>query len=171
VFGELYFLLEYRNDNIRLQYSPEESFTLPPNVFLIGTMNTADRSIALVDAAMRRRFAFVEMHPEQPPVRDLLPRWLRASGKVDDERAALLDALNAEIGTEDRDYKIGPSYLMTPDAEHEGGLDRVWEHSILPLLEEHYYGRLSRPQVRERFGLATLRNKLTAAPASQPPES
>lgn len=169
VFGELYFLLEYRNDAIRLQYSPEESFTLPPNVFLIGTMNTADRSIALVDAAMRRRFAFVEMHPEEPPVRDLLPRWLAANGKVGDERAALLDALNAEIGTEDRDYKIGPSYLMTPDAEQQGGLERVWDYSLLPLLEEHYYGRLSRPQVRERFGLATLRNKIAADPPPEQP--
>ncbi len=169
VFGELYFLLEYRNDAIRLQYSPEESFTLPPNVFLIGTMNTADRSIALVDAAMRRRLAFVEMHPEQPPVSDLLPRWLAANGKVGDERAALLDALNDEIGTEDRDYKIGPSYLMTPDAEQQGGLERVWEYSILPLLEEHYYGRLSRPQLRERFGLAALRNKITAAPPPEQP--
>lgn len=164
VFGELYFLLEYRNDAIRLQYSPEESFTLPPNVFFIGTMNTADRSIALVDAAMRRRFAFVEMHPEESPVRDLLTRWLVANGKPGDERAALLDALNDEIGIEDRDYKIGPSYLMTPDAEQEGGLERVWEYSILPLLEEHYYGRLTRQQVRERFGLAAIRRK--AAPES-----
>ena len=165
VFGELYFLLEYRNDAIRLQYSPQDSFTLPPNVFFIGTMNTADRSIALVDTAMRRRFAFVEMHPEEPPVLDLLTRWLAANGKDGDERAGLLAALNAEIGAEDRDYKIGPSYLMTPDAEAEGGLDRVWEYSILPLLEEHYYGRLTRPQVRERFGLVAIRNKV--APPEQ----
>ncbi|HEX5541572.1 MAG TPA: AAA family ATPase [Micromonospora sp.] len=52
IFGELYFLFEYRDERIRLQYSPEE-FTLPTNLYLIGTMNTADRSIALVDAAMR----------------------------------------------------------------------------------------------------------------------
>ncbi len=135
VFGELYFLLEYRRDAIRLQYSPGESFTLPENVFLIGTMNTADRSIASLDAAMRRRFAFVELHPNEPPVRDLLPRWLAALGKEGDDRAALLAALNAEIGTEDRDYQLGPSYLMTPDAERENGLERIWEHSILPLLE------------------------------------
>ncbi|MGD9525455.1 MAG: McrB family protein [Dehalococcoidia bacterium] len=159
VLGELYFLLEYRSDSILLQYSPAESFSLPPNVFLIGTMNTADRSIALVDAAMRRRFAFVEMHPEEEPVSGLLPRWLATNGKADDERAGLLAALNAEIGEEDRDYKIGPSYLMTPDVEESGGLERVWAYSILPLLEEHYYGRLSRAQVRERFGLAAVRRR------------
>ena len=68
VFGELYFLLEYRAESIRLQYRPTEAFRLPRNLFIIATMNTADRSIALVDAAIRRRFAFVEMHPDEPPV-------------------------------------------------------------------------------------------------------
>ncbi|MGH4013822.1 MAG: McrB family protein [Pseudonocardiaceae bacterium] len=170
VFGELYFLLEYRRDPIRLQYSPGESFTLPDNVFLIGTMNTADRSIASLDAAMRRRFAFVELHPDEPPVRDLLPRWLAAHGKDGDDRGALLAALNAEIGTENRDFKIGPSYLMTPDVERAGGQERIWEHSILPLLEEHYYGRLTRQQVHDRFGLAAIRAKAVPQPppATQP---
>ena len=62
VFGELYFLLEYRNRDIRLQYQSDEDedFSLPENLHIIGTMNTADRSIALVDLALRRRFYFVE---------------------------------------------------------------------------------------------------------------
>jgi 5-methylcytosine-specific restriction protein B len=164
IFGELYFLLEYRDDLIRLQYSPDEPFSLPPNVYVIATMNTADRSIALVDAAMRRRFAFVEMHPADPPVRDVLRRWLRATGRAKDPRARLLDALNAEIGNEERDLQIGPSYLMTKENERDGGLDRIWEHSILPVLEEHYYGRLSREEIRKRFGLASIRAK--AAPST-----
>jgi 5-methylcytosine-specific restriction protein B len=168
VFGELYFLLEYRNDSVLLQYSPEDSFSLPPNVFLVGTMNTADRSIALVDAAMRRRFAFVEMHPEDEPVSGLLPRWLTANGRPDDERAGLLAVLNAEIGEEDRDYMIGPSYLMTPDVEAPGGLERVWAYSILPLLEEHYYGRISRAQIRDRFGLAAIRRRAAAQESARP---
>lgn len=161
VFGELYFLLEYRDDSIKLQYSPVQSFMLPRNLFFIGTMNTADRSIALVDAAIRRRFAFLEMHPDEPPVQDLLSNWLAANGKPDG-RAELLEALNGAIGEEDRDFKIGPSYLMTPDAEREGGLERIWRHSILPLLEEHYYGRLTRDQVHQRFGLDTIRSMLDA---------
>jgi 5-methylcytosine-specific restriction enzyme B len=164
VFGELYFLLEYRRDSIQLQYSPGKAFTLPPNVFLIGTMNTADRSIALVDTAIRRRFAFVELHPDEAPVRDLLRNWLQANGK-DDERARLLDALNDAIGTEDRDFKIGPSYLMRQDAERDGGLARVWKYSILPLLEEHHYGRLTREQVHARFGLDAMRRVVVAATA------
>lgn len=165
VFGELYYLLEYRRDPVRLQYSPEESFTLPPNVFVIGTMNTADRSIALVDAAIRRRFAFLELHPDQPPVRDLLRDWLRANHK-DLDRADLLDALNRTIGAEDRDFKIGPSYLMTPDAERDGGLARIWQYSILPLLEEHYYGRMDRDQVHTRFGLQAIRARVGTATTS-----
>jgi 5-methylcytosine-specific restriction protein B len=166
VFGELYFLLEYRDAKIGLQYSPDKSFSLPRNVFFIGTMNTADRSIALVDAAIRRRFAFIELHPDEPPVRDLLANWLAASHKVADERAGLLRALNQAIGEEDRDFKIGPSYLMRPAAESPPGLERVWQYDLLPLLEEHYYGRLTRSQVHARFGLAATRARLAQAEPS-----
>jgi 5-methylcytosine-specific restriction protein B len=166
VFGELYFLLEYRDAKIGLQYSPDKSFSLPRNVFFIGTMNTADRSIALVDGAIRRRFAFIELHPDEPPVRDLLAEWLAASHKDADERAGLLRALNQAIGEEDRDFKIGPSYLMRPEAESLAGLERVWRYDLLPLLEEHYYGQLTRSQVHARFGLAATRARLAQAEPS-----
>ncbi|WP_218158084.1 McrB family protein [Lentzea flaviverrucosa] len=155
VFGELYFLLEYRDEAIDLQYSPGARFKLPPNVFIIGTMNTADRSIALVDAAMRRRFAFVELHPDHPPVSGVLSRWAKTNGKGS-ERASLLDKLNQAIGA-DHEFKIGPAYLMKPDADH--GLDLVWEHSILPLLEEHFYESKSRRQVHDTFSLNAIRNR------------
>jgi 5-methylcytosine-specific restriction protein B len=77
IFGELYFLLEYRAKAVELMYASEadlddQTFTMPENLFIIGTMNTADRSIALVDAAMRRRFSFVELHPSQPPTSEVL---------------------------------------------------------------------------------------------------
>jgi 5-methylcytosine-specific restriction protein B len=157
VFGELYFLLEYRDESIRLQYQPAEAFRLPRNLFIVGTMNTADRSIALVDAAIRRRFAFVEMHPDEPPVKDVLAAFLAATGRPNDERAGLLNALNEAIEDHDRDFRIGPSYLMKPDAATPGGLERIWKYDLLPLLEDHYYGRLSRPELHDRFGLAALR--------------
>ncbi|MBP2707398.1 AAA family ATPase [Microbispora sp. RL4-1S] len=160
VFGELYFLLEYRDDAIGLLYSGETDFTLPPNVFVIGTMNTTDRSIALVDAAMRRRFRFVELHPNLDPVKGLLGRWLERLRK-DDEAAVhnldapeVLDTLNARI--EDHDLAIGPSYLMKPGVyRREDGLADVWETAILPLLAEHHYG--SPPSVLDRYRLASLR--------------
>jgi len=155
VFGELYLLLEYRDADVALQYSPEEDFRLPENLFVIGTMNTADRSISLVDAAIRRRFAFVELHPGEEPVRGLLDRWSLANGH-DVSRGALLRQLNDRIGDLDRDFQIGPSYLMGRSARTSAGLARIWEHDILPLLDEHYYGRFTRQEVRVRFGLTAL---------------
>ena len=80
VLGELYFLLEYRDENVAPQYSDgshnERLFSLPENLWFIGTMNTTDRSIALVDAALRRRFYFFNFFPDQPPVEGLLRRWI-----------------------------------------------------------------------------------------------
>jgi 5-methylcytosine-specific restriction protein B len=155
VFGELYLLLEYRDAKVSLQYSPEEEFRLPENLFVIGTMNTADRSISLVDAAIRRRFSFVELHPAEEPVRGLIDRWSSANDH-EVSRGALLRLLNERIGDLDRDFQIGPSYLMGPSARTEPGLARIWEHDILPLLDEHYYGRYSRSEIRSRFGLSAL---------------
>lgn len=137
VFGELYFLLEYRDRKVSLQYSPREWFQLPNNLYVIGTMNTSDRSIALVDAAMRRRFNWQALFPDQPPVKDLLRRWLQLHN-LPGRAAHLLDALNAKI--EDRDGKVGPSYLMTERAKDDLGIRRIWEHQILPLLEERHAG-------------------------------
>ncbi len=151
VFGELYFLLEYRNRSVRLTYSGDD-FALPPNLFVIGTMNTADRSIALVDAAMRRRFSFVEMSPRTEPTKGLLRRWLAREGH-DAEPADLLDTLNARIG--DPDFQIGPSYLMKKGVYRDGGLDRTWRTKILPLLAEHHYGEAV--NIEERYGLHALR--------------
>ncbi|MER6213697.1 DUF4357 domain-containing protein [Streptomyces sp. NPDC001674] len=160
VFGELYFLLEYRNKSVRLTYSGDD-FALPPNLFIIGTMNTADRSIALVDAAMRRRFAFVELSPRTEPTSGLLLRWLE-SEKRDSEPAKLLDALNARI--DDPDFRIGPSYLMKKGVYRDGGLERTWRTKILPLLEEHHYGE--GVDIEKRYGLAALRRSIP-----QPPEA
>jgi len=159
VFGELYFLLEYRNESMQLQYRPTEAFRLPENLFIIGTMNTADRSIALLDAAMRRRFSFVELHPDEEPVKGVLPLWL-SRGKHEPQRALLLDAVNAAIEDQDRDLRIGPSYLMREEAANEEGLQRVWKYDVMPLLEEHYYGRMTRDQIHARFGLEALRSRV-----------
>jgi 5-methylcytosine-specific restriction protein B len=158
VFGELYFLLEYRDQQISLQYSPDKEFTLPQNLFLIGTMNTADRSIARIDAAMRRRFQFIELHPDVPPVQGLLHRWLASRG-LPAEAGLLLDELNRRI--EDSDAAIGPSYLMDERIYHRAdGLDRVWQYQLMPLLEDLFYGQRN---LSERYGLVSLRQAITNA--------
>ncbi len=163
IFGELYFLLEYRSQNVDLLYATDDDigFTLPENVFIIGTMNTADRSIALVDAAMRRRFAFVPLHPSEPPTNSVLRRWLAASDR-DVGIADLLEELNRRI--EDPDFKIGPSYVMRKAVHEQGGLERAWRTAILPLLEEHHYG--DGTDVRARYGLDTIRARVAARVAS-----
>ncbi len=160
IFGELYFLLEYRSQNVDLLYATDDDsgFTLPENVFIIGTMNTADRSIALVDAAMRRRFAFVPLHPSEPPTSDVLRRWLVATGR-DETVADLLDELNRRI--DDNDFKIGPSYLMRDAVHADGGLDRAWRTAILPLLEEHHFGDAI--DVRKRYGLDAILARVAAS--------
>lgn len=166
VFGELYFLLEYRDQNVELLYA-DEDFSLPKNVFIIGTMNTADRSIALVDAAMRRRFAFLPLHPSEEPTRDVLRSWLEREGHP--TRAAdLLDELNGRI--EDADFKIGPSYFMRPAVHVAGGLERTWRTSILPLLEEHHFGEYDAKQVASCYGLDAVAAAIerSAAPRELP---
>ena len=75
IFGELYFLLEYRDEEIMLQYGGQP-FSLPKNLLIIGTMNTADRSISHIDAALRRRFHFFPLFPDEEPIKGLLERYL-----------------------------------------------------------------------------------------------
>jgi 5-methylcytosine-specific restriction protein B len=104
------------------------------------------------------------MHPREEPVRGLLRRWLARHG-YGDQPARLLDALNARL--EDREYAIGPSYLMKPTVHtHPDGLDRVWRTEILPLLEELHYGE--GVDIDDAYGLAVLRAHLTP-PTGGPP--
>ena len=124
VFGELYFLLEYRNAEINLQYS-DTPFSLPENLYIIGTMNTADRSIALVDLALRRRFYFVEFHPDKDPVKGVLREWLNKNGLDGMVWVAdVVDKANELLG-DDRHAAIGPSYFMKPDLD-EAAVKRIW---------------------------------------------
>ena len=165
VFGELYFLLEYRNSQISLQYS-DDQFKLPENLWVIATMNTADRSIALVDAALRRRFYFVPFFPDEPPVKGLLDRWLRAKEKPEMLWVAeVVDAANRILDELDkRDMAIGPSHFMRDDLDDEW-VKRIWKHSILPYVEEQLFGETER--VKE-FELDTLRGKVEPPAGGEP---
>ena len=141
VFGELYFLLEYRGEGneMRLQYR-DEKFSMPENLYIIGTMNTADRSIALVDAALRRRFYFVPFYPDKPPIEGLLGRYLREKeiqGMT--EVAKFVEDANGKLGDRWRDAAIGPSYFMKENLNKEVA-ERSWEYNVLPYLEEQLYG-------------------------------
>jgi 5-methylcytosine-specific restriction protein B len=168
IFGELFFLLEYRDRPIRLQYSPEEEFELPDNLFVIGTMNTADRSIALVDSALRRRFYFVPFSPLAPPIDALLGKWLDREG-YSRRPAELLAALNealAETPGIGEEFAIGPSYFMTRSGEPN--VERVWEYSILPLLVERLYGAKTEGEIAAEYSIAEIGRRLDNG-AEEPP--
>ncbi len=151
VFGELLYLLEYRDRTVRLPYS-HDLFGLPENLYMIGTMNTADRSIALVDFALRRRFHFIEF-PADPAI---LRRWLVKNRPTMLEVAALLAKVNAMVGSPD--FAIGFSYFMRQDLD-EHLLSRVWERSIQPALTEYFF---SESGAGDRFSLAKVRVALKA---------
>jgi MoxR-like ATPase len=150
VFGELYYLLEYRDESIALQYS-ETPFSLPKNLWIIGTMNTADRSIALVDAALRRRFHFVPFYPDRPPVEGLLKRWLEANKPTMLWVADVVDRANEQLGS--NHLAIGPSHFLRSDLT-EDWVELIWEYSVLPYIAEQYFGDDAR---LEAFALKNLR--------------
>jgi 5-methylcytosine-specific restriction enzyme B len=135
VFGELVTLLESdkRGLIITLPQS-KESFAIPPNVFLLGTMNTADRSIKLLDSAMRRRFAFIELMPDVELIRGVKIHGL--------DLADFLLQLNARIAKHaGREKQIGHSFLMEnghPVSDPDE-FARRFRQEILPLLQEYCY--------------------------------
>ena len=164
VLGELYFLLEYRDEEMRLQYS-DEPFSLPWNLHIIGTMNTADRSIALVDLALRRRFHFVEFHPGEPPVKGLLRRWLSKNAPGMEWVADLVDQANEKL--QDQQGAIGPSYFMRNGLDEEM-VRLIWQHNVRPYIEEQLFGQ---PDRIDEFDLERLRREVEgAAPEGGPEE-
>ena len=150
VFGELFYLLEYRKESITLQYS-RAPFHLPDNLFVIGTMNTADRSIALIDAALRRRFHFIEFAPDRPPISGLLRAWLQKTHPQQLWIADVVERANAALGN--RTAAIGPSHFIRKDLDDQI-FDRVWNHSVMPYIEEQF---IDQPERLADFGWRRLR--------------
>jgi hypothetical protein len=143
VFGELMYLLEYRNDAVPLAVDGR-AFKIPPNVHLIGTMNSADRSIARIDHALRRRFAFLRLAPEYKLVLDHF-------GEQD--ASSLVEVLrDVNQAIDDANFHVGVSYFLTRDIERQ--LRDVWEGEIEPYLEELFYDQ---PDTMRRFRWAVLR--------------
>ncbi len=144
VFGELYFLLEYRDTAMNLMYQGEDesAFRMPGNLYIVGTMNTADRSIALVDLALRRRFAFVDFATDTEPVKGLLRRWLAANDLAGmDWVADIVERANEKL--DDHHAAIGPSYFMRRELD-DAAIERIWKHDVLPYVEEHLFGQRGR---------------------------
>ena len=118
-----------------LPYSGEE-FSIPDNVYIIGTMNTADRSIALMDTAIRRRFQFIEKMPNSDVLRDI------GADFVDDlDVAKMLDTINNRITfLYDREHTIGHAFFTRlKDSPSVDTLAAIFKEKIIPLLQEYFY--------------------------------
>ena len=142
IFGELITLIE----DTKREGMPEaasailpysgEPFSVPENVYLLGTMNTADRSIALMDTALRRRFSFEELMPDADVLRKI------GADKVDDlDVAAMLEAINERITfLYDREHTIGHAFFTKlKDAPTLETLKTIFKKSVIPLLQEYFY--------------------------------
>ncbi len=153
IFGELLMLIEHDKRDpalgVSLVYQPDgDRFYVPENVFLIGTMNTADRSLAMVDYALRRRFVFVDMKPafRSTRFRDVLINT-GVGGPLVDRIVSKMGALNKAISENTRDlgtgYCIGHSFFC-PKPGEVGPFDNAWyerkiRHEIAPLLREYWF--------------------------------
>lgn len=142
IFGELIMLIEAgkRGKNIMLPLS-KELFCVPVNVYIVGTMNTADRSIALLDLALRRRFGFLELMPEYSFFKDIvfdglpLDEWLKGLNK----------RICENLGKDARNLQIGHSYFLERENSIEDSekFKRIIKEDIIPLIEEYCYGDYS----------------------------
>ncbi len=154
IFGELITLIETtkrkgasEEASAILPYT-EEEFSVPGNVYILGTMNTADRSIALIDTALRRRFSFEEMMPEPDVLRKLHADVVVQDGKTLDV-AKMLEVINKRIEyLYDREHTIGHAFFtcLKDDPTIER-LASVFEKSVIPLLQEYFYEDYSKIQL------------------------
>ncbi|MBB4826430.1 hypothetical protein HNO89_003690 [Sporosarcina luteola] len=147
ILGELITLIESTKRlgakeamTVTLPYS-QESFGVPDNVYILGTMNTADRSIALMDTALRRRFQFIEMMPDTKLLQNVIVE------EIDVQK--MVEAINKRIEVlYDREHMIGHAYFMSlkeqPSIEN---LARIFENAVIPLMQEYFYEDYSKIQL------------------------
>lgn len=170
IFGEMLTLLEVDkrtpSEALELSYRKEgdEPVYIPENLFVVGTMNVADRSLALVDLALRRRFAFINLEPTfGKPWRD----WVHTKASIDlaylEKIEAKLESLNKEIASDDRlgaQFQVGHSYV-TPAFDSDikdvaNWFSQVVETEIFPLLEEYWFDDPAKAQSQKTALLKDL---------------
>jgi 5-methylcytosine-specific restriction protein B len=139
VFGELITLLEEdkrigKENELSVTLPSGEIFSVPPNLFIIGTMNTADKSIALVDIALRRRFQFIPVYPDS----SIITNFCKSADKAD--KALFMDSLNTRLRVDKGvDFQIGHAYFLKANL-----LADVINENVIPLLTEYYRNDLEK---------------------------
>ena len=147
IFGELITLIEDSKRNgkeeemsVTLPYSQEE-FSVPKNVYILGTMNTADRSIALMDTALRRRFEFIEMMPDINLLKNVVVKDNKDNKKIDIQK--MLEKMNQRIEVlYDREHTLGHAFFMPLKNKEKPTIDQlesIFKNKIIPLLQEYFY--------------------------------
>lgn len=152
IFGELLMLIEkdYRGEKaaVHLAYTQdeEEKFSIPENLYIIGMMNTADRSLAIMDYALRRRFSFIEFVPAfNEKEEDMKTFWTYVQGKKNPKFEELIKAvqkLNEVIAADEslgKGFRIGHSYFITEEPITDELLTNIVENELIPLLEEYWF--------------------------------
>lgn len=142
IFGELFMLMEkdYRGRSMPLLYT-EEEFAIPKNLYIIGMMNTADRSLAMLDYALRRRFAFFELEPGFRS-EGFMRLQQQADNRKFDRLIGVVEQLNDEICRDDslgKGFRIGHSYFCCEGNITDAMLESIVQHELIPLLEEYWF--------------------------------
>lgn len=136
IFGELLYALEYRGQPVDLPLGGQ--LTVPPNLVIIGTMNSVDRSVALVDYALRRRFGFVRISPDPDVIIDT-----RGEQPLAQVAAMVLQGFNGWVAQRlDQEHALGHSFFLNPaiPLDDEAALQMIWQLDVYPLLEEYFFG-------------------------------
>ena len=142
IFGELLNLFEYRDEEVTLQYS-KSKFSLPSNLYFFGSMNTADRSIKGIDAALRRRFDFINVEPNY----EILNKHLENKFSEVNNIAKGLNNLNQQLlkDLKDKSYLIGHTFFMSDqDQITIDEFKAIWNRKIYPQLEEYFFDEPSK---------------------------
>ncbi|SDI51020.1 AAA family ATPase [Desulfosporosinus hippei] len=147
IFGELLMLIENdkRGKELRLLYS-DEQFSVPENVYIIGMMNTADRSLAMIDYALRRRFAFFEFEPAFASA-GFKRYQATAANKNLDSLIGIVEAMNRVIASDaslGSGFCVGHSYFCTGDVINDGWLSDLVEYELIPLIKEYWFDEPSK---------------------------
>ncbi len=143
IFGELMLLIEndHREERVALAYKPDELFSVPENLYIIGMMNTADRSLAMIDYALRRRFSFYTVKPafNNGTFNERVAKYSDSRvNKVIEKVVSLNKAIQSDASLGEG-FVIGHSYFCVDEKDNEKWIDNVVNYDIIPMLREYWF--------------------------------